>query len=87
MYMFEQIDWSMVLWTGAVFLSGYLLGSRRRPAIEEPLDFDVSTISPQARAQIEQALQSGHTIEAIKVLRADAGLGLKDAKYIIDRWR
>lgn len=85
--MFDGLDWSMIIWTGAVFLSGYLLGSRRRAELEPPLEFDVATISPSARADIEQALQSGSKIEAIRVLRKDTGLGLKDSKSVIDRWR
>jgi len=32
-----------------------------------------------------QAVRSGHTIQAIKRLRAEKGLGLKEAKDIIDR--
>ena len=32
-----------------------------------------------------QAVRSGHTIQAIKRLRAEKGLGLKEAKEIIDR--
>lgn len=85
--MFEQIDWTMLVWTGAVFVSGYLLGSRRRAELQEPLDFDLATISPAARAQIEQALQSGQKIEAIRILREDTGLGLKDSKTVIDSMR
>ncbi len=34
---------------------------------------------------VMQAVRSGHTIQAIKRLRADKGLGLKEAKEIIDR--
>ena len=32
-----------------------------------------------------QAVTSGHTIQAIKRLRAETGIGLKEAKEIIDR--
>ena len=34
---------------------------------------------------VMQAVRSGHTIQAIKRLRAEKGLGLKEAKDIIDR--
>ena len=34
---------------------------------------------------VMQAVRSGHTIQAIKRLRADTGIGLKEAKKIIDR--
>ncbi len=82
----EQLDWYFIIWTGAVFLAGYLLGRRRRGEIEPPLDFDQSSISADARAQIENALQRGEKILAIKILREDTGLGLKDSKTVIDRW-
>lgn len=82
----SEFDWTLIIWTAAVFLSGYLLGSRRTPQLSEPLTFDVASVSAQARVEIEQALQSGAKIEAIRILRQDTGLGLKDAKTIIDRW-
>jgi len=34
---------------------------------------------------VMQAVRSGHTIQAIKRLRTEKGLGLKEAKEIIDR--
>ncbi len=36
-------------------------------------------------AAVMEAVRSGHTIQAIKRLRAEKGLGLKEAKDIIDR--
>ena len=36
-------------------------------------------------ASVMEAVRSGHTIQAIKQLRAEKGLGLKEAKDIIDR--
>lgn len=36
-------------------------------------------------ASVMEAVRSGHTIQAIKRLRAGKGLGLKEAKDIIDR--
>jgi len=36
-------------------------------------------------ASVMEAVRSGHTIQAIKRLRAEMGLGLKEAKHIIDR--
>ena len=33
---------------------------------------------------VQKAIRAGHKIEAIKRLRAETGLGLKDAKHIID---
>ena len=34
---------------------------------------------------VMQAVRSGHTIQAIKQLRTEKGIGLKEAKEIIDR--
>ena len=34
---------------------------------------------------VMQSVRSGHTIRALKQLRLETGLGLKDAKHIIDR--
>ncbi len=36
-------------------------------------------------ASVMEAVRSGHTIQAIKRLRAEKDLGLKEAKDIIDR--
>lgn len=84
--MAEQIDWTLVIWTGLVFLSGYLVGSRKRRELEPPLQFDPASISTAARVQIAQALQDGAKIEAIRILREDTRMGLKDSKTVIDRW-
>ena len=84
--MLEHINWALVAWTAAVFISGYFLGSRRTRATEHALNFDDSTVSPVARSRIDQAVARGGPIEAIRILRADTGLGLKDAKQVIDRW-
>lgn len=82
----EQIDWTFVIWTLAVFVAGYLLGARIHGSSNPSLVFDQSTISPVARQRIEDALGRDAKIEAIRILRADTGLGLKDAKTVIDRW-
>lgn len=41
-------------------------------------------LTPQQREQLAQAVSAGRKIEAIKELRDWTGLGLKDAKDIID---
>jgi hypothetical protein len=41
-------------------------------------------ISPQALAQIKQALQQHHLIEAIKIFRQATGVGLKEAKEAVE---
>ena len=84
--MVESIDWAFVIWTVLVFVSGYSLGARRRNQMAEPINFDLGKISPVARARIEDSMQSGQKIDAIRTLRADTGLALKDAKSVIDNW-
>jgi len=43
------------------------------------------SFSPESLpADVKDALQRGNTIEAIKLLRASSGLGLKEAKDVID---
>ena len=42
-------------------------------------------IEEKLSESVMQAVRSGHTIQAIKRLRAEKGLGLKEAKDIIDR--
>jgi ribosomal protein L7/L12 len=41
-------------------------------------------ISPEARARIDDALRRGNKIEAIRILREDAGCGLAEAKQTIE---
>ncbi|WP_298470491.1 ribosomal protein L7/L12 [uncultured Erythrobacter sp.] len=83
----DDINWTFAIWTLAVFVAGYLFAARIYRAPSTPLDFDRSTISSSAAQQIEQALGRNAKIEAIKILRADTGLGLKDAKTVIDTWQ
>ena len=85
--MFDGFDWSFAVWGGTIFLLGYWLGVSRSKRIEPPFEFDRSRISPEAQAQIENALQRGKAIEAIRILREDTGLGLKDSKAVIDHWK
>ena len=42
-------------------------------------------IEEKLSESVMQAVRSGHTVQAIKRLRAEKGLGLKEAKDIIDR--
>ena len=44
-------------------------------------------LSANARQEVEQLLGRGKLIAAIKVVRADLGLGLKDSKDLIDNMR
>jgi len=49
--------------------------------IANPYAASASALSPLAI----EALRQGRTIEAIKIVRQDTGLGLKDAKDLVDR--
>jgi len=42
-------------------------------------------IEEKLSESVMQSVRSGHTIQAIKQLRREKGLGLKEAKDIIDR--
>ncbi|MGE3346279.1 MAG: hypothetical protein AB7I35_02470 [Ramlibacter sp.] len=42
---------------------------------------------PPLPSAVRDALQSGQTIEAIKLYRESSGLGLKEAKDVIDLYR
>jgi ribosomal protein L7/L12 len=41
-------------------------------------------ISPEARARIDDALRNNEKIAAIKILRADTGCGLAEAKQTVE---
>lgn len=41
--------------------------------------------TPEVLAAVQAALASGHTIEAIRILRQATGMGLKEAKQAVER--
>lgn len=41
-------------------------------------------LSPDVQAQVEAHIQAGKTIEAIRLVREATGMGLKQAKQIVD---
>ena len=41
----------------------------------------------RARPDVAAALASGSKIEAVKAVREASGLGLKEAKELVERWR
>jgi ribosomal protein L7/L12 len=51
---------------------------------EDIIPISTTRISPGARAQIDDALRRGNKIEAIKLLRADTGCGLAEAKKTVE---
>ncbi len=58
---------------------------RRTDSLSTPPHFASSaSISPELRTQIRQLKAAGKVIEAIKLARARTGLGLKEAKDLVD---
>lgn len=53
---------------------------------DDPLVIGIEVMTEEKLSEpVMQAVRSGHTIRAVKQLRAETGLGLKEAKDIIDR--
>ena len=81
-------------WLAAMFAAGYVLGRITSggggPTAEERRAAAVTTIgrlSAQTRAQADAFLRDGKLIEAIKAIREETGLGLRDSKDIADELR
>lgn len=53
---------------------------------QESAERTFSEMSESNREEVDRLLRDGKTIEAIKTVRASAGLGLRDAKLAVD-WR
>ena len=49
-------------------------------------DPHIAALNDQQRREIDALVDAGKLIEAIKVVRTHTGLGLKEAKAIVDRW-
>ena len=62
-------------------------GKRRRSAPPEPEPKREWSLSPEAEKEIEQLLREGKLIAAIKIIRQELGIGLMDAKDMIDHLR
>lgn len=90
----------LLIWTLVVFAIGFSVGRRRGegrdlsgppPAMAraraEAKDGSAPMPDPGTRERIEQALASGHKIEAIRLLREATGMGLKDAKEAVEDGR
>lgn len=56
----------------------------RRMRIEQAAEQAFSSLTPMAQADVDQLLTNGKLIEAIKRIREETGLGLKDAKDTAD---
>ncbi len=81
----------IAVWSLFLFWAGYRIGHMRGQNAEgdrmKPprLPLDPPAISDEARANIEDALSRGNKIEAIRILREDTGLGLKESKEHVER--
>jgi len=83
----ENIGWETVIgvavWSYIVFRIGMAVGRMRSNAAAiQPLD--PARIPPATRAQVDTMLRENRKIEAIKLLRAETGCGLAEAKKTID---
>ena len=83
----DAIGWELWLglavWTVVVFRLGLSIG-RARTALDAIEPIDPARIRPDLRVQINDILRDGRKIEAIKLLRAETGCGLAEAKKTID---
>ncbi len=55
-------------------------------ALQNSVDGGASELLPHVRAEIDSLITAGNPIKAIKVVREHTGLGLKEAKDVIDNW-
>ncbi len=55
-------------------------------ALQNSVDGGASELLPHVRAEIDSLIAAGNPIKAIKILREHTGLGLKEAKDVIDNW-
>lgn len=73
------------------FAFGYTKGRRHMRSVRESLDAAPSRsvapprLSPDVEARLRDALARRNKIEAIKLLREETGLGLKEAKEYVER--
>lgn len=83
----DAIGWELWLglavWTVVVFRLGLSIG-RARTALDAIEPIDPARIRPDLRVRINDILRDGRKIEAIKLLRAETGCGLAEAKKTID---
>jgi len=66
-----------------IFKAGVVWGRLSADA-ERVQPISTTRISPEARVRIDDALRRNSKIEAIKILREDAGCGLAEAKKTVE---
>lgn len=80
----------------AVLVIGFVLGrvtakspierDRERKVYESDLRLHKARLLPEATAAVTALLREGKKIEAIKRVRADLGIGLREAKDLVEAW-
>ena len=82
----------ILLATAVGLLIGFVIGRMRggggTPALPpEALDAEIAKLPGDVRGRVDALLREGQVIAAIKEMRAARGLGLRDAKAVVDRLR
>lgn len=68
------------------FVFGRMRGGGGAPALPpEALDAEIAKLPGDVRMRIDGLLQEGQVVAAIKAVREATGLGLRDAKAVVDR--
>ena len=83
------MDINTVAFIGA-FVLGFIVGRITKQSDEQPnrIERPIAIELPQdAEARINELVQQGRVIDAIKQLREATGLGLKESKEMVDRLR
>ncbi len=90
----EHGDTAFVAWSLLMVLAGFVYGYARgrarfrsaREGLDAPPPMPVRPVnlSPAAEARLRDALGRRRKIEAIRILREETGLGLKDAKEQVE---
>lgn len=84
------VDFETLLLVAAAALAGYLLGRRHagaramRSSVFAARRSEPAALDPALRVEIERLLATGETIAAIRLCRQRTGLGLKEAKNLVD---
>ena len=75
--------WIAIIAAVVIFRLGAMFGRMSRDS-GDIVPISTTRISPEARARIEDALRRKAKIEAIRILRADTGCGLAEAKKTVE---
>ncbi|MCJ2188086.1 hypothetical protein [Novosphingobium beihaiensis] len=83
-----SVSWPLILLaTAAVFVLGWIAGRSTvaaRSLSGSPAGRSFADVGPALRSEIECAVAAGRKIEAIKLLHAATGMGLKASKDAVE---